>query len=325
MKMMKLIKLTNKDVYELKAWLYQQEDIISFFHNLQKSTLIVSHTIQQEIGGINDNLVRYLYEVDTEKKIERINLQSALCEYDGMIGVKVTNINSVAMRITLPGFTEFTRFIPGGFVILPELAADYLNRKNIEPVIVTRWLMQTTFSSFNPKTDFYQDQMWILEENHALVYSELVAKSKIILQGIHDLADHAANATLSGWKKAIPIAEEVYSRLSNYFYPYQQGNIPSHLISFAIGAILDELVQVSYYGSVGRITAIQALLAKLNKAEINPHALLALNDFPVSVDHVIAMAAKMKTKNDVTIIYEAVDRYYEDILNLTYVPTTLIK
>lgn len=324
MKVKKLIELTNKDVYDLKVWLGQQEDVISFFHNLQKSTLIVSYTIQQEIGGINDNLARHLYEADTEKKIERMDLKSVLCEYDDMIGVKVTNKKSIDMRIALPGFAEFTRFISGGFVILPELAADYLNRKNIEPVIVKRWLMQTTFSSFNLKTDFYQDQMWVLEENHALIYSELAAKSKIILQGIHDLADHAANATLSGWKKAIPIAKEVYSQLTNYFYPYQQGNIPSHLISFVIGAILDELVQVSYYGSIGRIVAIQALLAKLNKAEINPHAVLALNDFPVSVDHVIAVAAKVKTKHDIPIIYEAVDRYYEDILHLTYVPTTLM-
>ncbi|OGT56409.1 MAG: hypothetical protein A3F14_06325 [Gammaproteobacteria bacterium RIFCSPHIGHO2_12_FULL_43_28] len=324
MNMLKSIELTNKDVYDLKAWLCQQEDIISFFHNLQQSTLIVSHTIQQEIGGINDNLARYLYEADTEKKIERVNLHSALCEYDGMIGVSVTNKNSADIRITLPGFNEFTRFIPGGFVILPALAAAYLVRENIEPVLVKRWLMQTTFSPFNPKTDLYQDQLWVLSENHALIYSERIASCQIVLQGIHDMADHAANAKISGWKKAIPIATEMCYQLTNYFHPYQQGNIPSHLISFAAGTILDELVQVSYYGSMGRITTIQALLAKLNKTEINPHAVLALKDFPVSVDHVIAVAAKIKTKQDIPSIYAAVDGYYEDILNLTYMPTTTV-
>lgn len=318
--MLKSIELTNEDVHDLKAWLCQQEDIISFFQHLQKSALIVSYTIQQEIGGINDNLSPHLYEADTEKKIERKDLHSGLCEYDGMIGVKVTNKNFAEMRITLPGFNKFTRFIPGGFVILPALAADYLLHEKIEPVLVKRWLMQTTFSAFNPKTEFYQDQMWVIMENHALVYSRLVANSQILLQGIHDLADHAADARISGWKKAVPVAAEMHYQLNKYFHPHQQGNIPSHLISYAAGAILDELVQASFYGSIGRMASIQALLAKLNKVEINPHAVLALKDFPVSFDDVIAVATKVKNEEDFPIIHEAVDRYYEDILKLTYVP-----
>jgi len=322
--MLKTIKLTNNDVNELKIWLSQQEDITSFFHCLQKSTLIVSLTIHRELGGVNDHFARYLVETNTEKKIGRADLLSTICEYNGMIGVKVINKNSTDMKITLPGFNEFTRFVPGGFVILPELAAEYLLKENIEPVLVKRWLMHTTFSTFNPKIDLYQDQVWGLVENDAFIYSKLIATSQMVLQGLHDIADHAANAKFAGWKKAIPVAAEMHDKITNYFHPYQKGNIPSHLIFLAAGAILDELVQVPNYGNIGHITSIKALLNKVDKIDINPNAALALKDFPISVDSVIEVASQVKNKHDFPIIYSVVNHYYQDILNLTYIPTTVM-
>lgn len=178
--------------------------------------------------------------------------------------------------------------------------------------------MHAAFSSFNPQTDLYQNQMWWLVENAAFMYSELIANSQIVLQSIHDMTDHAANAKFLGWEKAIPIAINMYQRLKHYFHPHQQGNIPSHLIALAAGVILDELVQVLSYGSRGHVIAIQALLAKLDKTEINPYAVLSLKDFPTSIDQVITMARKMENEQHIARIYKAVDHYYEDILSLTY-------
>ncbi len=59
--------------------------------------------------------------------------------------------------------------------------------------------------------------------------------------------------------------------------------------------------------------------SKLNIAIGILNQYIQIMHYSTSVDHVIAVAAKVKTEQDKPLIYAAVNCYYEDILNLTYI------
>src|SRR4051812_46478218 len=97
---------------------------------------------------------------------------------------------------------------------------------------------------------------------------------------MHDITAHVAGMSSSGFGYAREVAARVHRKLSHYFGPRGTGNLPSHLVPFLIGIILDGLTQSMIYGSEPRKIAIDELLASMDRLNIDPTAKLKLNGFP---------------------------------------------
>lgn len=318
MEIVKEINLDLKEIENLRSWVQSLDDVTPFQKESRKSALVVCYSMIREIGGVNDNLALHIYDSSTGIKIARSSLRGVLVELDGAIGMSVTSSDAERIETRIPGFKKFILATKNGFILFPGFAANHLTKENIEPVLVKKWLLKTTFAATDPKTDFYKDDMWEIIENDAYIYASIVAKRQMVLQGLHDLVDHASSAKSEGWVCASEIAAEMHQKFSDYFQRRPQGNIPSHLIPFAAGVILDELTQMPHYQSKGRIFAIRLLLAKLNTLNIDPFALLKLSDFPISIDNVTSAARTYKGSQDFEQIRISVDKYADDVSKLTY-------
>ena len=318
MGILKEINLDLTEIDSLRSWVQSLDDVTPFRKESRKSALVVSYSMFREIGGVNDNLALHIYDSSTGKRIKRSSLRAALVEGGGAVGFSVTSSDAEKIETRIPGFNNFIRATKNGFILFPEFAADYLFKENIEPVLVKKWILKTTFGATDPKTDTYKDDMWEIIENDAFTYASIVAKRQMVFQGLHDLVDHASSAKSEGWGCASEIASEMHQKFSKYFHKSPQGNIPSHLIPFAAGVILDELTQKPHYHCKGRISAIRLLLAKLDTLNIDPFALLKLSDFPISIDDVTNAARAYKDSQDFELIRFRVDQYADDVIKLTY-------
>jgi len=315
------IDLSRNELNSLKEWVQSLDGMTSFFADIRKSSLVMNYSMLQELGGINDNLALHLYDVPSGARIARESLQGVLVKYKDMLGLKVTSTSSTSIELRIPGIERFIHFDSEGFALFPELIAHYLAQENIEPVLVKKWLLHTTFSEIDPKTHLYKDDMWELIENDAYLYAILIAERKMVLQGLHDVVDHAANAKSDGWTCASEIATEMRDKLRSHFQEEFQGNLPSHLIPLAAGVLLDELAQMPHYHSRKRITAIRQLLQKMDSANINPFAPLMLSDFPTSIDDITAaVRARVDPKSDTGLIQSCIDHYADEVRRLTYNP-----
>ncbi|MEI8027998.1 MAG: hypothetical protein WCI18_16730 [Pseudomonadota bacterium] len=318
MEFLKEVNLDRAEINNLKNWVQSLDDVTPFQKEPRKSALVVSYSMVCEIGGLNDNLALHINDSATGKKIVRSSLRGVLVDFDGAVGMSVTSADTEKIETRIPGFNKFIYETKNGFILFPQFAASHLIEESIEPVLVKKWLLNTTFAPSDPKTHFYKDDMWEIIENDAYIYASIVSKKQMVLQGLHDLVDHAASAKSEGWVCASEIATEMHQKFSEYFQRRPQGNIPSHLIPFATGVLLDELTQMPHYQSKGRIAAIRLLLKKMDSLKIDPFASLKISDFPTSIDNVTNAARVYNDAQDLDLIRFSIDQYADDVSKLTY-------
>ena len=310
---LKQIKLSHEEVARIARG---RPEVSLFQTDAQASALLVSYAMLRELGGVNDRLASRVVDASIGKTVPPATLNGELVSGACGPGFKVTSTIAKRLEVRVPGFSAFVRNCEDGVAIFPALAARELARQGLEAVIVKSWLLTTTFSKEDPKTRLFKDEMRELIENDAYLYSELIARKRVVLQGSHDLVDHAAAARADGWIAAAGVASKVAQKLSVYFAGARKGNIASHLIPFALGVLLDELAQSAHYGSGPRILAIEALLAALENSDIRPDDAVALRDFPTSIDEVTAAARS--GNGDLSAVRASVTRYASEIRSLAY-------
>jgi hypothetical protein len=81
--------------------LIRQKPVFSILENPELGTKIAALGVQQEIGTINDQLSRYLFDAATGKQIPTDALRSEIVRSNGSIGVRIWSegVESFDLRI----------------------------------------------------------------------------------------------------------------------------------------------------------------------------------------------------------------------------------
>lgn len=286
----KPIELKDANIHALNRWLDSQENVFPFSNN-HNSSLLVCYILSQEIGGPNDDLPRFIYDVDQQQKIDRKNLNTQVGMFEDNTSpcVRITCLGSSRLSITIPDLQKVVTCNDHELIISPSAIAAYVRLQGLEPVFVKAWVQQTAFSTFNLKTDRLNGQLWVLRNNDSFLYSQLVSKRQVVFQSMHDIVGHIAGIKNDGFVFASEVASLIFNKLKIYFEKKDRGNLPSHLIPFLIGLLLDELTQKPFYFSTTRTLAIKELLNSFDEYYINPQEHLILKGFPKQITEILEM------------------------------------
>src|SRR5579883_2414416 len=83
----------NDPKLKLQQWLKQKQPVFAFADD-DYSSLLICQMLMEEIGGPNDSLSRYIYDVDKREKIDRRHLVTHI----GMLAQE----KAVVLQIALP-------------------------------------------------------------------------------------------------------------------------------------------------------------------------------------------------------------------------------
>lgn len=276
----KVIEINSLLVDKLKAWVQSQDPIFSVGDC--ESSLVICYSLFRELGGVNDEFRQFIV-ANGDSKPE--TLSGNIVTIDGKFGLRISSGNAF-LSITEPTLSELALNVDGALVISPSEIAKLIVQRGLKPVAVRDWLLRSVFSAFDPKKSSYRDELWVLRNNEVLLYSGLVAEHRIIFQDMHDITAHISGLRKEGYGFAAQVAGKVQRKLDSYFGSRGRGNIPSHLIPFLIGIILDGLTQSMIYGSKPRRLAIEELLLALDQIDFKPQDKLKLTGFPKGVDRI---------------------------------------
>jgi len=272
---------TGREAIELERWLSRQPEVLSF-SGTGEASLLVCEILKAEIGGPNDDLARFIYDENNAGKISRENLRAEIGQHLGKPCVHIRSSQGHRLRLTIPHLNEvvLSQEDGRGFLLSPLFIAEYLKSRGLTPVLMRPWIEQVIFSSFDTRSERYQDQLWVLRNNDVKRFASLVADGKVVLQGMHDIVAHIAGARQEGMAYAASVAKLIDRTLTDYFGASGKGNLPSHLVPFLIGLILDDLTQMPFYESETRAAAVRFLLETMPDLVSDPQAPLLLRGFP---------------------------------------------
>ncbi|MBC7458506.1 MAG: hypothetical protein H7235_09520 [Bdellovibrionaceae bacterium] len=317
MKNFNSLSYTSEDIENLKTWVTSGSGVIPFFNDAKHASFVVSYAMSLEIGGPNDNLAAHLFETDTGQKIKKTNLLSEIVEKDGFAGIRITTKDNSKISIRHDGLVKLGLVDEISISFFPEQIAELLRVQQIEPVFVRDWLLTCTFSDFNPTTTDYRVQMSELINNDAFLFAELVSNKQMVFQSLHDVIQHATNASAEGWIFAQNVAKKVKTIFSNYFGNEKKGNLPSHILPFVTGVLLDDLTQSSFYCSKEREFVIDSLLTQISKFYIRPQKPHILKKIPLAIEAVLRTARAFDIGTNENIINQEVSLLVEEVYSVT--------
>lgn len=281
------LKMENP-LFVLKEWLNIQKNVFEFSAN-DYSSLLVCQILVKEMGGPNDSLSRYIYDVEKKQKIDRSEIVANVGTLDFDTVIQIELPKAKHLDVTLSYLREIISCEGNKIIISPSQIVDYLHSHGLTPVFVVPWIQQILFSQFDIRSESAGEQLWVLRNNDIYLYSKLVAERKIIFQSTHDLVGHIAGTKTEGVSYAAEIAAMIHIKLQHYFGADGRGNLPSHLLPFLIGIFLDDLTQPPNYFSARHTQAIHVLLSAMDDLAIDPNAALVLNSFPTRVNAILQM------------------------------------
>lgn len=294
----KVLYVTAKDKEFLCSQLLRQPSVFSLLRYPSLGVMLSALGIHQEIGTINDQLSRYLFNVETEKEISKESLKSEIIQYNGHIGVRIwsENVNRIDLRIR--GLKSFLHpslsFNEDGstkqLVIFPESIAKILKLENIDVVIVKEWAINTIFGRFDPQKRFYEMNTWELVEQDVLRYAELLENRKIALLGTHDLVAHLSGMKEKNADTLQKLGAHSKKRLLHYFGQIKKPSVYTLVLPYAAGVLLDDIAQPGNEEAIGRKIALKTVLHAIDSKVIHPQHPRLLTKFPDSYEAFINLA-----------------------------------
>jgi hypothetical protein len=282
----------------LRSRLDRLEDVTSFVSNdCELAGWVASIGIQREVGTVNDELARFVFDAETGTPVPRDRFVADLIRAGGMAGVRIRAAGYPRLDLRVRGLKPLIH--PASFhsdgsvrelLIFPEAIARILALEGIEVVLVKRWGQNTIFGGFDPARHYYQTNLWELENNDTLLFSRLLEKRRLAFLGTHDLVAHIAGAHSEPWGRLAARAAEVSGTLDEYFARAAVPTIASLVMPYTAGVILDDLAQPPNYDAVSENTMLDELLAAIRSRPIDPAAPRILMKFPSVFEQVIRSA-----------------------------------
>lgn len=294
-------QLTLEEIEILRRKLLQLPVVSPFSSDPKFAALLAALGIHQEVGTINDQLARFIYDADTGHGVPGDQIRSEMIEYRGHAGVRIWVEGHLRLNLKLNGIRELMHptfsFNPDGTirqcVFFPESITKIARLQGAELVLVREWALNTIFGGFDRSKQFYETNAWELVQNDALRYSGLLANKQIAFLGTHDLAAHIAGVERTAINNLQVLGSETRRRFEFYFGQMRRPSVYSLVMPYAAGVILDDLAQPRNYGAPGRLFVLEQIMAFLDRRIIDPVQPKLLMRFPNSYEKLIQLAREI--------------------------------
>jgi hypothetical protein len=297
-----VVKFTSEDFKVLQ----------SEFENLSEETLFSDHPklaskiacvgMIREIGTVNDELARFIFDSDTKEPVPLNSLNADLVIWNNLYGIRITSTTTNRIELRSTGFYNVVHPILSkntdgtlhSLYVFPEIINEISKSEGVELATVKTWGKNSIFGGFDPKKGYYQTNFWEIENNDALKFANLVRRGRIAFLGTHDLIAHIAGIRRNVWPELKSIANRAYDSIHRYFSSVEKPSIAALILPYTIGVILDDLAQPPSYGSPSHITVLNELLNALERKAIPPDLPTILKEYPKSFQEVILLSRDVK-------------------------------
>lgn len=317
-----IIRFSSEEVALLRRRFEKLNEITSFEEDIALASQIASYGIFREIGTVNDELARFIFDAETAKPVRLESLKADLIEWNGLFGLRIFSTDSHRLELRTKGFYEVVHpelssnedGTLHSLFIFPEIIQKIAQSEEVQLVIVKSWGANSIFGGFDPSKGYYQTNFWEIENNDALKFSNLVRQGKLAFMGTHDLVAHIAGIDRNHWPLLKRTAERVYEAISSYFRSASKPSISALILPYTIGVVLDDLAQPPSYSSKNHIAVLDELLWRISKNEIPANLPTLLTQFPESFQKIIDLSRTSNIEQNPAEIKTTIHTMVQEIL-----------
>lgn len=323
----KIVRFSSEEIALLRRRFEKLDEVTSFGADLELASRVASYGIYREIGTVNDELARFIFDVETAKPVRLESLKAELIEWNGLFGLRIFSTDSHRLELRTKGFYEvvhphLSKNEDGtlrSLFIFPEIINKIAQDEGVELVLVKSWGTNSIFGGFDPSKGYYQTNFWEIENNDALKFADLIRQGKVAFMGTHDLVAHVAGIDRNHWPLLKKNAEKVYESIYSYFRSAPKPSISALILPYTIGVVLDDLAQPPSYSSKNHIAVLDELLRKISRNEIPANLQTLLTQFPESFQKIIDMSRTPNIEQKPNEVKAAINDLVREILNASLV------
>lgn len=317
----KVIRFSSEEIALLRRRFDKLDEVTSFGADTALASRVASYGIFREVGTVNDELARFIFDVETAAPVRLESLKAELVEWNGLFGLRIFSTDTQRLELRTKGFYEvvhpqLSKNKEGSLqslFIFPEIINKIAQTEGVELVLMKSWGINSIFGGFDPSKGYYQTNFWEIENNDALKFSDLIRQGKVAFMGTHDLVAHVAGVNRNHWPLLKRNAERVYEAISSYFKSVAKPSISALILPYTIGVVLDDLAQPPSYSSKNHIAVLDELLLKISMNEIPANLPTLLTQFPDSFQKIIDLSRTPNIEQKPAEIKSTVDRLIQEI------------
>ena len=102
-------------------------------------------------------------------------------------------------------------------VIFPHQVYECYKELGLELVIVRDWVLSSSLAGDDHGVNYLKTNNWEVENNTALIQTELMVKRQVAFSGTHDVADHLLGGRGDRFGKSMSLYHQVRLRLNQIF------------------------------------------------------------------------------------------------------------
>lgn len=323
----KVVHLPAKEIHLLRKQFEALPEVSLFRSSPKLSAQIASYGILREVGTINDELSRFIFDVDSQKPVRQESLKAEFVEWNQLFGLRIESTDRQRLELRLKGFYDvvhprLSANADGSLhslYVFPQIIADIASKQGVDLVMVKSWGMNSIFGGFDPSQSYYQTNFWEIENNDVLKFADLTRQGRIAFLGTHDLIAHIAGVDRGHWLLLQHQAQRVFKILQDYFSQTSKPSVSSLILPYTIGVILDDLAQPPSYGSLGHLAVLEELLVQVEQKVIPADLKTMLTQFPASFQKIIELSREFGIEKQPYRIRLAIKNMIQEILQASIV------
>lgn len=322
-----VVRFSSKQIALLRSQFEELSEVTAFDADTLFASKTASYGIFREIGTVNDELARFIFDNNTGQPIRVQSMKAEFVEWNGLFGLRIFSEDSQRLELRTKGFydiihPQFSKNPDGSLhslYIFPQIIKKIAHSQGVELVLVKSWGKNSIFGGFDPAKGYYQTNFWEIENNDALKFAALVRDSKVAFMGTHDLIAHIAGIDRCHWELLKHNADRVYRAIDSYFKSVARPSISALILPYTLGVVLDDLAQPPSYSSKNHIAVLNELLSKISENEIPANLPTVLTRFPDSFEEIIKMSRVSGIENYPEKIRSVISRMTNEILRASLV------
>jgi hypothetical protein len=267
---LEVLKVSSDEIQKLQSLLLKMPAVFPTTEDLTFSSLLISYGIAKEVGTVNDELARFVFDAKSNQLVPLESLKARVVSCRGKVGFQIYSEGSLNLEVRINGFRDLCH--PGlgenkdgtfaCLTIFPEIVAKLAAHEGVELVIARTWAMNSIFGGFAKNRGYYETNFWELENNDTLLFADLVSQRKLAFVGTHDLIAHIAGLNASAWPELAQNAARVRRAILTYIGKLRP-SISDLVLPYTAGVILDDLAQPPSYASTAHRVMLEEILRLL--------------------------------------------------------------
>lgn len=323
----KVCRFSSGELALLRRRFEKLEEVTPFEEDIDLAARIASYGMFREVGTVNDELARFIFDADSKRPVRLQSLKAELIQWNGLSGLRIYSTDTRRMELRTRGFYDVVHPLLSvnadgslhSLFIFPQIVAKIAKSQGVDLVLVKSWGRNSIFGGFDPSQGYYQTNFWELQNNDALKFADLVRRGSLAFLGTHDLIAHIAAVDSGQWPSLKENAEKVYQAILAYFRSVKNPSVSALILPYTIGVVLDDLAQPPSYGSKSHIAVLGLLLAKLARNEIPANLPTLLTRFPDSFQKIIELSRESGVEEKPAKIQAVIDLMIREILSFSVV------